>query len=74
MYRCDHTLGRRARLAYLRTMMSAMTQTPEHGAGIELGPERYFADARIKCSLLGYDRWPMALVGVKVVTLGLRTS
>jgi hypothetical protein len=36
MYRCDRTLGRRARLAYLRTMMSAMTQTPEHGAGVEL--------------------------------------
>jgi hypothetical protein len=40
----------------------------EHGAGIELRPERYLRTLRIKCSLLGYDRWPMALVGVKVVT------
>ena len=40
-YRCDRTLGCRARLAYLRTMMSATTQTPEPSAGIELSPERY---------------------------------
>jgi hypothetical protein len=41
-------------------MVSAMTKTPEHGAGIELSPERYVRTLRMRCSLLGDDRWPMA--------------
>jgi hypothetical protein len=39
------TLARRARLAYLRTMTSAMTQTPEHRRRHRIEPGAVLADA-----------------------------